>query len=692
VSVNTRRKDELLEHKRVEQSLGQSEAKYRILFESSQDAIMTLAPPSWRFTSGNPATVEMFATKDEAEFISLGPCEVSPEIQPDGRRSAEKAREMIETAIREGSHFFEWTHRRFGGDEFPATVLLTRVEIDGQMLLQATVRDITAQKRAEEQLRAQKKKLARERANLQAIFDASQVGMLLVDEDMQVVRVNNVVVQLVDKETSELLYDQPGNGLCCIHASQTPEGCGHAAACPDCPVRNAVERVLQEGQTIRNAEWALRLAIKGEEKQLFFTASITPLFLEEKKYALIALSGTTHRKKRERRDSLLNALQRQLLSPGLLAEKMKLITDAVTEMVDADFTRIWLIQHGDRCDQCVHSQATDEANTCRTRESCLHLVASSGRYTHVDGGIHSRVPLGCYKIGQIASGEESHYLIDDVTADPGILDHQWAARLGLVSCAGYKLQDANGQVIGVMALFANYFLSREIDEFLDNIAHLTSQVIMAGRAEAERLELYDKFVESSRIAGMAEVATGVLHNVGNVLNSINVSAQVATDRVKKSRITGLVKANELIEQHADDLATFITSHESGKHLPEFLRELAKQLHVERDFVLDELGILREHIEHIKEIISMQQSFAHVAGVMERLNVADIVEAAIKINDAGLSRHSVTLKRDYKAIPSITSDKHKILQILVNLISNAKRAYALKSTFYHMLWFDNFAIR
>ena len=79
---------------------------YQILFESSRDAIMTLAPPTWRFTSGNPATVRMFHTQDEAEFISLGPWELSPEQQPDGRLSADKAREMIETAMREGSHFF----------------------------------------------------------------------------------------------------------------------------------------------------------------------------------------------------------------------------------------------------------------------------------------------------------------------------------------------------------------------------------------------------------------------------------------------------------------------------------------------------------------------------------------------------------------------------------------------------------
>lgn len=105
--------------------------RYRALFVSSQNALMTLAPPSWRFASANPATVRMFEAKDEEEFVSFEPWVASPEMQPDGRRSSEKAREMIEIALREGSHYFEWTHKRLGGESFPATVLLTRLELNG---------------------------------------------------------------------------------------------------------------------------------------------------------------------------------------------------------------------------------------------------------------------------------------------------------------------------------------------------------------------------------------------------------------------------------------------------------------------------------------------------------------------------------------------------------------------------------
>ncbi len=135
--------------RRAEKALRKSEELYRVLFTSSRDAIMTLEPPAWKFTSGNPASVEMFRTGDEERFIATAPWELSPRYQPDGRPSSEASLAMIEIALREGSHFFEWRHRRLDGEEFSTTVLLTRVELKGHTFLQATVRDIAGQKRAE---------------------------------------------------------------------------------------------------------------------------------------------------------------------------------------------------------------------------------------------------------------------------------------------------------------------------------------------------------------------------------------------------------------------------------------------------------------------------------------------------------------------------------------------------------------
>ena len=129
-----------------------AEQRYKVLFDSSSDAIMTLAPPTWGFTSANKSTLELFGAKHEEEFTSKGPGDVSPKKQPDGTPSEVTAKNEIQKAMKEGSSSFEWHHMKLDGTEFPATVLLTKVKIGEEEFLQATVRDITEQKHKEDKL------------------------------------------------------------------------------------------------------------------------------------------------------------------------------------------------------------------------------------------------------------------------------------------------------------------------------------------------------------------------------------------------------------------------------------------------------------------------------------------------------------------------------------------------------------
>ncbi len=137
---------------REQMLLRASEEKYRGLFVGVRDSVMILQPPSWEVVAANPATIEMFRARNEEEFISLGPWDLSPERQPDGRTSVGKAKEIIETALLKGFNSFEWTHKRLNGEYFSATVLLTRIGLRQETLLLATVKDITQQKQAKEEL------------------------------------------------------------------------------------------------------------------------------------------------------------------------------------------------------------------------------------------------------------------------------------------------------------------------------------------------------------------------------------------------------------------------------------------------------------------------------------------------------------------------------------------------------------
>jgi len=191
--------------------------------------------------------------------------------------------------------------------------------------------------------------------------------------------------------------------------------------------------------------------------------------------------------------------------------------------------------------------------------------------------------------------------------------------------------------------------------------------------ETQLEQVHKQLMDASRQAGMAEVATSVLHNVGNVLNSVNISGSIVSDKVRNSKVLNLAKAVALIEAQKHDLGRFIAEDPRGRQLPGYLSSLAVHLAGERNEILQELGQLTSNIEHIKEIVAMQQNYARVSGVMEPHKVVDLVEDALRMNAGALDRHQVKVIRDYQQAPMAVVDKHKLLQILVNLIRNAKYA-------------------
>jgi PAS domain S-box-containing protein len=193
------------------------------------------------------------------------------------------------------------------------------------------------------------------------------------------------------------------------------------------------------------------------------------------------------------------------------------------------------------------------------------------------------------------------------------------------------------------------------------------------RSETELEEMHKQLLNTSRQAGMAEVATSVLHNVGNVLNSVNVSSTLVCNQVRKSKVANLSKVVELLNEHMTDIGVFLTSDPRGKQLPGYLGQLAEHLVSEQTTVLKELKLLHENIEHIKDIVVMQQSYAKISGIVETVKITDLVEDAVRLNLGALQRHGVEVLREFENVPPVDVEKHKILQILVNLVRNAKYA-------------------
>jgi PAS domain S-box-containing protein len=231
--------------------------------------------------------------------------------------------------------------------------------------------------------------------------------------------------------------------------------------------------------------------------------------------------------------------------------------------------------------------------------------------------------------------------------------HKDSGKMGSSLTTKLPVKDADGKVIGLMGI------ARDITPLKE--------------AEMKLEAVHKELVHASRAAGMAEVAIGVLHNVGNVLNGVNVSAGLICERLRSSKLSSLAKLTDLLQKQGKDLARFLSEDERGRQIVPYMEQLTQHLQQEQDTMAGEVKGLVSKIEHIKEIVSAQQNYARVCGVAESVALEELAEDALKIHGAAYERHGVSVVREFDSIPVLSLDKHKVLQILVNLLHNAKYA-------------------
>jgi len=267
--------------------------------------------------------------------------------------------------------------------------------------------------------------------------------------------------------------------------------------------------------------------------------------------------------------------------------------------------------------------------------------------------------------------------------------------------AARRLVNVNRDYAGIMAVLSDLRLKvsgiqtrifdRQMEEFarlrrmefvvaILVLVMLGSAVFYGGRitarmnADAEALDrAQHELVDTARRAGMAEIATGVLHNVGNVLNSVNVSASLVAESVRKSKVGNVERVAKMLTENEAKLGEFLSNDPKGKQVPAFLKTLAGHLQEEQTRMLKELDSLTQSVEHVKTIIAMQQNYAKVTGIHETMAVLDVVEDALRLNAISFTRHEIKVKREFEAKPTATLERHKVMQILVNLLTNAKHA-------------------
>lgn len=213
-------------------------------------------------------------------------------------------------------------------------------------------------------------------------------------------------------------------------------------------------------------------------------------------------------------------------------------------------------------------------------------------------------------------------------------------------------------------------------ELRETNRQLTVEVEERIKAEKDRVELQSKLLETARRAGMTEVAIGVLHNVGNVLNSVTISATCLAESFKNTRLGQLDRLVELLAQHREDLAHFLSEDERGKLFPAYLEKLAGVLNKQLLKDSEEVRKLSQHLSHAIEVIRAQQAQANVKAVLEPVDVQELLEQAVKINAVEIDEGDVSVQRDIAPLPTLLIDKHKVLQILINLVKNAVQSLRL----------------
>jgi PAS domain S-box-containing protein len=222
-----------------------------------------------------------------------------------------------------------------------------------------------------------------------------------------------------------------------------------------------------------------------------------------------------------------------------------------------------------------------------------------------------------------------------------------------ISVSGSMMQDQQGQFQGLVCV--------------------AQDITDRKRMEEEKLQLHEQLMNTSRQLGMAEVATGVLHNVGNVLNSINVSIGVITDMLKNSMVGDVGRISQLLVKHQEDLGAYLSQNPKGKQVPGYLEKLSGQLMEERRMALLELDRLRVNAGHAQHCVAAQQDLAKPSGMKEPVSLAELIDEALAVNQDMLKNSAIHVVQEFQEVPPVFADKHQILQILVDLIRNACQA-------------------
>lgn len=365
---------------------------------------------------------------------------------------------------------------------------------------------------------------------------------------------------------------------------------------------------------------------------------------------------------------------RQLNPSGIIPTRVKAALDALTQGVVMIDTRDLIVLTNDAFSQAVGKPVASLVGTNLGALSWEAVIPSASVSVHPwTRTIMDRQPLDNLPLLlTLPESEPRKFIVNTVP----IMDDGSMVRGALVSFhdvteldrTNAHLKEANSELEAsrVQILQKN----QELEETNSNL-HV--EINQRKKAEAEKEKLYQQLVQASRQAGMADVASSVLHNVGNVLNSINVSTDTLLRTLKKPMVRDVCRIASLFREHQYDLQEFLAVDPKGRQIPSYLGLVAESLSGSHRAIQSELDSIVKKVNHIKQIIMSQQDIARAGNVREQTSVEDLVEQAVMMAMPEQERYQIQVVREYSPVPPIMTDGHQVMQVLVNLITNAKNA-------------------
>ena len=365
---------------------------------------------------------------------------------------------------------------------------------------------------------------------------------------------------------------------------------------------------------------------------------------------------------------------KQLDPSGIIPTRVKAALDALTQGVVMIDTRDLIVLANDPFCQAVGKPVTSLIGSDLSSLGWKSAASSASVSVHpwteaiMDKQPKEGVPL---LLGLTEDGPRKFFvntvpIIDDGTTVRGALVTFYDVTE--LDRANSQLKEANSELE-----LSRVQILQKNEELENTNVSLNLEMNERKKAQAEREEMYQQLMQASRQAGMADVASSVLHNVGNVLTSINVSTDTLLKTLAKPMVGDICRIASMFNEHQDNLDSFLTEDPKGKQIPSYLGMVAESLSGSHQTIQSELSSLVKKVDHIKQVIMAQQDIARAKKVRESASAEDLMEQALMMAIPEPEKYRIQIAREYSNVPRFMTDRHQVLQILVNLITNAKNA-------------------